>query len=300
MPIEGLLLQQAPVNGIGLHYARVGSGRLMLFVHGYPRHWYLWRHQLAEFGRDHCAVAVDLRGFNLSSKPEGDWNYGVRIAVEDLRGVVRTLGYERLTLVGHDWGGAIAWAFALTYPELLERLVVLSAGHPAMVDHAIRHNSEFRVRARYLLGLRHAEAPRFFASADFAALRSTCLDFPFLDEEDREAYLVAWRQPGAMEAMLATDRLEGLGPATPEAPARGNFVPWALSLVADVPALVMYTDNDPYSHPALFAGLERWAPRVIVRQFAGTHWLPEEHPALVNREIRSFARSALASRPATA
>ena len=117
----------AYVNGVRLHYVAEGRGRLILFAHGFPEFWYEWRRQLAEFGRDHRAVAFDMRGYNLSSKPAEVAQYAVPHLVADLRALVEHLGYRRFVLVGHDWGGVVAWAFAIAHPDWLDRLVIVNA-----------------------------------------------------------------------------------------------------------------------------------------------------------------------------
>src|SRR5205807_257114 len=112
--------------------ATAGQGKLIMFAHGFPEFWYAWKAQLAEFERDHQAVALDMRGYNLSSKPPAVEQYAVRHLVEDLRALAEALGHRRLILVGHDWGGATAWAFAIKHPEWLEKLVIINAPHPAV------------------------------------------------------------------------------------------------------------------------------------------------------------------------
>src|SRR5687768_4802017 len=116
----------AEVNGIRLHYAKSGKGQLMLFLHGFPEFSYAWRKQLDEFGKDHLAVAPDMRGYNLSSKPEGLDAYQLPQLVEDVRALAEKLGHNansKFILVAHDWGGVVAWAYAATYPETIEKLI---------------------------------------------------------------------------------------------------------------------------------------------------------------------------------
>src|ERR1043165_139875 len=98
----------ADVNGVRLHYAHEGSGPLLMFLHGFPEFWYEWRELLPEFARDHLAVAPDMRGYNLSSKPAEVDQYHMRELVEDVRALAAQLGYDRFTLAAHDWGGAVA------------------------------------------------------------------------------------------------------------------------------------------------------------------------------------------------
>src|SRR5712691_9524986 len=121
----------ADVNGVRLHCVSSGRGKLILFLHGFPEFWYAWKDQLAEFGRDHQAVAFDMRGYNLSSKPEDVREYRLQKLVEDVRALAEHLGHEKFVLVGHDWGGLIAWVFGAHYPECVEKLIILNAPHPA-------------------------------------------------------------------------------------------------------------------------------------------------------------------------
>ena len=102
----------AEVNGVRLHYASAGTrgAPLVLFLHGFPEFWYGWRKQLAEFGDGFYAVAPDMRGYNLSSKPEGVDAYKMTHLRRDVLELARHLGYEAFHLVGHDWGGVVAWA----------------------------------------------------------------------------------------------------------------------------------------------------------------------------------------------
>lgn len=130
MSVDSLDHRFAEVNGLRLHYVTAGRGPLMMFVHGFPEFRYEWRRQLVEFGRDHQAVAPDMRGYNLSGKPAELSQYRVPNMVEDLRALAAHLGRERFVLVGHDWGGVIAWAFAIAHPERL----VIAADRAAYLE----------------------------------------------------------------------------------------------------------------------------------------------------------------------
>ena len=115
-------------NGMRLHVASHGDAkrRLILFIHGFPEFWYEWHNQLEEFGRDHYAVAPDLRGFNLSDQPQQVEKYRAKHLIEDLRLLIKHLGHTRCILVAHDWGGAIAWGFAAQHPDLVEKLIIIN------------------------------------------------------------------------------------------------------------------------------------------------------------------------------
>ncbi len=145
----------AELESVRLHYAAEGpeDGDLILFAHGFPEFWYAWKKQLAEFGRSRLAVAPDLRGYNLSSKPGSVEDYELRHLVEDIRGLAAHFGCggdKKFTLVGHDWGGVVAWAFALVYPDWLERLVVINAPHLAVFRRELAQNPAQRKASEYI------------------------------------------------------------------------------------------------------------------------------------------------------
>jgi pimeloyl-ACP methyl ester carboxylesterase len=133
----------ADVNGVRLHYASVGQGPLVLFLHGYPSFWFQWRDQMAEMGRDHLAVGLDMRGYNLSSKPENVDQCKMNYLVEDARQLVDKIGGKdsKFVLVAHDWGAIVAWTFAMHYPEMLEKLIIINGPHPFISERELRENA---------------------------------------------------------------------------------------------------------------------------------------------------------------
>jgi len=163
----------ADLDGVRLHYAHTGTGSLVVFLHGFPQCWYMWRHQLMDIGRDHLAVAPDLQGYNLSSKPEALRDYGPWFAAGDIRALAVELGIERFVLVGHDWGAATAWSFALHYPELLDALVILATPHPATFDRALNEDAEQQEASQYLLALRRPDVAVIAEADVIAALGAT-------------------------------------------------------------------------------------------------------------------------------
>src|SRR5579872_4247923 len=139
----------ADVNGVRLHYVEKGKGQLILFLHGFPEFWYSWKDLLGDFGRDHHAVALDMRGYNLSAKPESVDAYRVPVIVEDVRELVVKLGAKKFVLVGHDWGGVIAWAFAAQHPEMLEKQVIINAPHPTVFARELSNNPDQQKASSY-------------------------------------------------------------------------------------------------------------------------------------------------------
>nr|KAG5698659.1 hypothetical protein BaRGS_003173 [Batillaria attramentaria] len=113
---------------VRLHYVTTGSeGKpLMVLVHGFPEFWYSWRYQLREFKDSFRVVAIDLRGYGDSDKPTDVSSYDVSKLVDDVKQLISALGYKKCVLVGHDWGGAVSWSFAQTYPDMVDKLIVMS------------------------------------------------------------------------------------------------------------------------------------------------------------------------------
>jgi pimeloyl-ACP methyl ester carboxylesterase len=236
--------QYADVNGIRLHYVTAGRGPLILFLHGFPEFWYAWKDQLAEFARDHRAVAPDMRGYNLSSKPADVAAYSVKHLVADVRALVGHLEAKTFVLVGHDWGGVVAWAFAIRHPERLKKLVIVNAPHPEVFERELRENPAQQAASRYMLVFRSPEAEQLLAADDHRRLLAMFAreGAPFSDE-DRAQYLAAWSQPGALTGGLNYYRAAGVGPPTPEgAPARSFGAP--SSRTVTVPTLVIWGERD--------------------------------------------------------
>lgn len=281
---------EADVNGVRLHYAAAGAGPLVLFLHGFPEFWYEWRRQLADFGRDHLAVAPDMRGHNLSAKPEGVEAYAVHHLVEDVRALAEHLGHRRFTLVGHDWGGAIAWVFALMHPGLLERLVVVNAPHPAVFARELRENPAQQAASQYMLLFRSPGAEAVLAAEGHKALRRALgevWDTRF-DDEDRRMYLDAWARPGALTGGLNYYRAARVGPPTEGEPARSLSAADNLP-VLEVPTLVIWGEQDKALGVGNLEGLDTHVRHLTVRRIPeGSHWVVHEQPELITRLIREF------------
>jgi pimeloyl-ACP methyl ester carboxylesterase len=284
----------ADVNGVRLHYATAGQGKLIMFAHGFPEFWYAWKAQLAEFARDHQVVALDMRGYNLSSKPAAVEQYAVRHLVEDLRALAEALGHRRLILVGHDWGGATAWAFAIKHPEWLERLVIINAPHPAVFARELRENPAQQEASEYMLWFRGATAEPLLSADGFARLEQAVLADLLargaFTEADRRAYLEAWAQPGALTGGLNYYRAARVGPpARDGGPVTGTVGEFAGDTTVRVPTLVLWGERDRALLTGNLDGLEHYVPDLTIRRIPdGTHWLVHEQPALVNRLIRDF------------
>jgi pimeloyl-ACP methyl ester carboxylesterase len=172
---------------------------------------------------------------------------------------------------------------------MLDALVSLGGAHPGVLDRAQREDGEQIDASQYLLGLRRPDAIEAVRVDDFAMLEQA-LDHPFITAEDLAEYRRAWSVPGAVESALHWYQVEGIAPPDRHrTPSRGNYCPDVAPQFVEVPTLVIYPEADPYVRPASHAGLEHFVPDLTFRRVKdGTHWIAEQHPDLVNREIRKF------------
>jgi pimeloyl-ACP methyl ester carboxylesterase len=279
------------VNDIRLHYVTVGQGKLILFLHGFPEFWYEWKNQLAEFGRDYQAVAPDMRGYNLSSKPTDIAQYRIRYLIEDVRALTEYLGHKKFILVAHDWGGGVAWPFAMRHPEYLEKLIIINAPHPVTFVRELRDNPLQQRASQYILVHRTPEAESILAKDDYALLVNSLLrdgmELGYFTEEDKKAYIEAWSQPGALTGGLNYYRAAHLGSFIGESDDILSADP-ALFTVR-VPTLVIWGEKDRYLLTGNLERLERYVPNLTIKRIPdGSHWVIHEKPALVNRNIREF------------
>jgi pimeloyl-ACP methyl ester carboxylesterase len=282
-------------NGMRLHYASAGQkgAPLVLFVHGFPEAWFEWEEQLKHFGADYYAVAPDLRGFNLSGKPKGVEHYKPKLVVDDLRLLIAHLGYQKAFVVAHDWGGAIAWNFAIFHPELVARLVIINAPHPYLFMRELAQNPAQQAASGYMNWLRAEGSEAVLAADDFAKLDGLFgqADAPsWYTPELRARYHAMWSIPGEEgSAPLAGSinyyRASPLRPPLPgEAPPvlDPNPDPWKVR----VPVRVIWGERDVALRTTLLNGLDEFcADLQITRIAAGSHWVIHEEPERVNALI---------------
>lgn len=291
----GISHHDVEVNGVRLHYAACGDPRNppMLFLHGFPEFWYEWRALLPEFGRDHYAVAPDLRGYNLSDKPEGVKAYRAKALLEDIRQLIAHLGPARCVLVAHDWGGALAWNFAASHPELLDALVAINAAHTVTLTRDLVDSPLQQAASAYMLLYRSPLAEDLVARNRYAWLRaklcSSTPDAGWFDDATEARYVEAWSQPGALTAGLNWYRATSLAP-----PCGADRAAAAVTLNPDdfvvrVPTLVIWGERDPYLMPGLLDGLDRYVPDLsIVRDPGSSHWIVHERPRFVIETMRGW------------
>ena len=280
-------------NGMRLHYAQSGDpkARLILFIHGFPEFWAAWEQQLDEFGRDHHAVAPDLRGFNLSGQPQEVEQYRARHVMEDLRQLIAHLGHERCVLVAHDWGGAVAWGFAALHPQLVEKLVILNSPHPALFQRDLVNDAAQIKASAYMNLLRSPRAEALLGENDFA--RMVKLVGGMGQETDwftpplQERYKACWRR--GISGALNYYRASPLYPATETEPGAAAVKLPPELVTVKVPTLVIWGMRDEALLPRQLEGLEEYVADLRVERLEeASHWVVHECPERVNALIRSF------------
>jgi epoxide hydrolase 4 len=294
---EGIEIRHsfADVNGVRLHYATAGAGKLVLFLHGFPEFWYEWKNQLAEFGRHFQAAAPDMRGYNLSSKPAELADYTMDKLVGDVRDLVHHLGARSCLLVGHDWGGVVAWATAIALPELVEKLVTINAPHPGVFRQLLKTDPEQQQASQYMLVFRSPGmyAEDMLSANGFGVMREMVfgdvLRSGYFTEADWQKYVEAWSQPGALTGGLNYYRAAQVGPPSGEGEPAFAGMDRLPSLEVKVPTLVIWGEKDIALTIKNLDGLDKYVSNLRVERVPGaTHWVVHEQPALVNRLLREF------------
>jgi pimeloyl-ACP methyl ester carboxylesterase len=182
----------ADSNGVKIHYVTAGSGPLVVMLHGFPDFWYTWREQMPALAKHFQVVAIDLRGYNLSDQPKGVENYAMDKLVGDVAAVVKHFKQEKAVIVGHDWGGAIAWAFAMTHPEMTDRLIILNLPHPRGMMRELKNNPEQQHNSAYARNFQQPDAAQ--------KVQPEMLVF-WVRPADQKKYLEALKR-SSMEGML--------------------------------------------------------------------------------------------------
>ena len=183
----------AKSGDVSIHYVTRGSGPLVVMVHGFPDFWYTWRRQMPALAKKYQVVAIDQRGYNESDKPKGVENYRMEKLVGDVEAVVKHFKRDKVTIVGHDWGGAVAWSFAMSRPELTERLIILNCPHPACFARELAGSKEQQNNSAYARAFQQADAASKLTAEGLARW--------VRDPEAREKYVGAFRR-SSFEAML--------------------------------------------------------------------------------------------------
>lgn len=273
---------------VRLHYVTQGpeDGPLMVLLHGFPEFWYSWRHQIpvmAEAG--YRVVAPDMRGYNESDKPKGVKRYAIERLTADVMELIRHFDRESAVIVAHDWGGGVAWQFAIEYPQATEQLVVMNAPHPAAfakhMGRGSRPNLRQLRRSWYMFFFQIPWLPEFLALRNprrliEGAFRGQAVRKEAFSDADIDAYTEAITKPGALSAGINYYR----------AAFRGDFInpfskaPPAEDLTISVPTLLIWGEEDQALGKELTYDLDEYFTSTFEIHYVPktSHWVQQEQP----------------------
>ena len=312
-------------NGIRMHYVIQGGGRdksgpYIILLHGFPEFWYSWRYQIPFFAEHgYTVVAPDLRGYNDTDKPRK--GYDVPTLLRDIEGLIKGLGGgermmsgtqwrergayversrhsdtqgeshsdaggEKAIIVGHDWGGVLAWAFAARYPQMTERLVVMNAPHPEAMRRELRTLRQLR-KSWYMFVFQIPWLPEYMLSRNRAneigrMLRGAAVQKEAFPREVTAKYQEAMSKPGAMTAALNYYRQLFRH--------RPGFTTGGKTHVS-APTLLIWGEQDIALGIELTSGLEQWVDHIEIQRIPDSgHWVQQEKPEQVNQLMLDFLR----------
>ena len=276
----------AYVNGVRLHYVTQGAGPLLILLHGFPEFWYSWRYQIPALAKHFTVVAPDMRGYNESEKPSGVANYHIDRLTGDVGGLIRAFHEERAVIIGHDWGGGVAWSFAANYPHMTEQLVVLNCPHPGTFQKALQENRQQLRRSWYIfyfqipwlpeLGLRLFRR-RFIAQA----FRGMAVRKEVFPDKELHKYAEALETPGSARAAINYYR----------AAFRHRLRHGAIHLPQiSRPTLLIWGEEDTALGKELTHDMDEYfSDRFEIKYISKcSHWVQQEQPELVNQHLLEF------------
>lgn len=272
-------------NGINLHIVQAGeeNAPLVILLHGFPEFWYGWRKQIPYLAaRGFRVWAPDQRGYNISDKPKGIRAYNQDELAADVIGLIDAAGQEKVMLIGHDWGAAVAWWTAIKYPERLSKLVILNAPHHDVFRQTYETNAEQRRKSLYGGFFQLPFLPEFTLRWNnwrtlIDSLHRSSRPGTFTDE-DLKMYKQAWSQPGAMTSMINYYRAVIQRPPKPLPTVR-----------VSVPTLMIWGKNDAFlSYEMAQPSIDLCDDGRLVFIDHATHWVQHEEPEQVNRLLGEF------------
>lgn len=264
----------AQSGDVKIHYATVGEGPLVVMIHGFPDYWYTWRDQMALLADNYKVVAIDQRGYNESDKPEGVDNYDMKLLVEDVVAVIKSLGRDKATIVGHDWGGMVSWSFAMTHPEMIDKLVIMDLPHPNGLMREMKNNPDQQKNAQY--------ARNFQAEGAEKKIMPAMLAFWEKDPEAKKK-LIAALTKSDMKAML--NYYKKNYPREPYDTAPTPDLP-----KVTVPVLMFHGLEDTALLPGALNDTWQWVEKdlTIVTIPGAGHWVHRDATELVNHTLKCW------------
>jgi len=263
----------ADSNGVKIHYVTIGKGPLVVMIHGFPDYWYTWRHQMTALADSYQVVAIDMRGYNRSDKPKGVAQYDVKLLVGDVAAVIKHVGAKQATIVGHDWGGMVAWQFAMALPGQCSRLVILNLPHPRGLTRELANNPQQQKNSAY--------ARAFQLPGAHKVLSAEGLSGWVKNKAARAKYVEAFKRSD-FEAML--NYYKRNYPRLPYKEDTSPVVP------VKAPVLMFHGLNDRALLPAALNDTWKWVEQdlTLVTVPGAGHFVQQDAAELVSRTMRMW------------
>jgi pimeloyl-ACP methyl ester carboxylesterase len=265
----------ADSNGVKIHYAALGDKKspLIVMIHGFPDFWYSWREQMDVLSKDYYVVAIDQRGYNLSDKPKGVENYDMKLLVADVAAVIKHLGREKAIIVGHDWGGAVAWTMAIYTPQLVEKLIILNLPHLRGLSRELAHNPQQQKNSQYARNFQQPDA--------HTKLTAEQLVFWVKDPEAKKRYIEAFKRSD-FEAMLNYYKRN-----YPREPYKEDASP---VVKVKAPVLMIHGLDDWALLPGALNNTWEWLEKdlTLVTIPGAGHFVQQDASEMVNRTIKMW------------
>jgi pimeloyl-ACP methyl ester carboxylesterase len=281
-------------GGVKIHYATLGKGPLVVMVHGFPDFWYSWRDQMASLSDRYQVVAIDQRGYNLSDRPAGQDKYDLSLLVSDLRAVVQHFTAKRgvgvpaqrdrgagapgasndpAVIVGHDWGGMVAWRFAMEHPQLTDRLIILNLPHPRGLARELATNPQQQENAAYARRFQEPDAAKTLTAEGLAKR--------IADPAIRQRYIEAFKRSD-FEAMLNYYKQN-----YPRPPYREDPSP---VVKVTMPVLLFHGLNDTALLASALSRTWEWVDNTltIVTVPGAGHWVQSDAAELVSSTMKAW------------
>jgi pimeloyl-ACP methyl ester carboxylesterase len=265
----------ADSGGVKIHYVTLGKGTPIVMIHGFPDFWYTWRDQMEELSKDYRVIAIDQRGYNKSDKPKGVDQYDMSLLVDDVAAVIKAVGEEKAVICGHDWGGIVAWTFAMTKPEMTDRLMILNLPHPRGLARELANNPQQQKNSGYARVFQTKGAHKFLTAEGLAAWVK--------DPIARRRYVEAFKRSD-FEAML--NYYKKNYPRDPYVEPKGPVTK------VKCPVLMIHGLKDKYLLSAALNDTWNWLEKdlTLVTIPSANHFVQQDASELVSRSMKMWLK----------
>lgn len=293
------------IEGVNIHYVsaepclneNTNTVATLVFLHGFPEYWQAWQNQLNYFSSHYRVIAPDLPGYNLSDKPEKLDFYQVPHLIKFISKFIAAISQnQKVLLVAHDWGGAIAWPLAAFYPQYIDKLVILNAAHPSTFTREMINNPLQRSKSGYIHQLIDLNAEDLLQQDNYQYLCEK-MHFsdgsPVLNDETKALYINAWQQTGVINGMLqyyrAMPQLASKCEDNSNEQVKHVSEMKIPNIRVHIPTLILWGEQDEAFVVENLDHIEQYVPNCTIKRFKdASHWLMHEKSTEINHAIECF------------